>query len=1150
MKKITLSLLAFFLLHSLSYGQECGFDQKHRQRLQFDPDYARQVNQFNTRVSSPSTLSQMPVQPLKTTNAAGRTVYEIPVVVHVMDTGAVVNGPSVYSPSDALIEEMIDYLSDAFQAQYAGHLLESNGGTFIPLQFKLAQRTPDCQPTNGILRVDASGLTNYLSGGVGTGGVPDATLKALSYWPSTEYYNVWIVNKIDGADGLTPGNPFTAGYAYFPFPGLSPVDGTVILASQVGAGNSVITHELGHAFSLYHVFEGDDLNPPGYSCPPSSPTAGDMCADTKPIIRSLFNCPTINNCDALLDYAFTQHNFMDYSNCKDRFTPDQRGRVWGALTDFYGVRSSLLSSLGATPLSPSSMATACIPTAPPSTPNSLGPRAVRVVKPGASGDTLIFNAQSGSWAADGAQYFDRTCSHRLELTAGETYNFMVRVGANPEYVRAYIDYDNNGTFSVMEEIFSPSADYSHDNLFGTYSFTVPSTGVTLCSPVRMRVITNFGSIPGPCQTTAFGQAEDYEVIIVGPGSGGTVSNSGLFTLNTPLQGNPSCLGTSNTVSISINGTDEPIAYEWYRKSTTGVVDTCLLPECQPTDSFWTNNYWAPMDTVWAKVIYPGLCGIDTTFTDTLVMQRPLTIPPAVTIDVIGGTNPACPDDTITLGVVSNVNPGSANPPYEWLKNGVSLGLNMGDELQVFNHLHGDDYQVVMTSMAPAPCALPTSAFSNKITITHDQKMPTVDIALTQGTNPGCPSQALQFEVVGQTIGGSSPSFEWKVNGLSAGTGTQLNTSLNHGDLVHVEMTSNSACAQVPVVSSDTIEFVVAYNTVSVSMAQIAGQTPLCDGLPASFEAYPVNGGPAPVYQWLVNQVPVPGANGSVFTSSSLVNNDQLQVVLVSNDPCVIVPFDTSASLTITTKPSHHPRATIQVLAGDNPGCLDSLIKFGAVPTDFGVDPEISWYVNGMGPVFVGPEYEVSSLLNGDQVHARIHSTDGECYLPDTVITAPITMVRTLTPDPPVISLIGNQLYTNKPGTYVWYGPGGQLTGPTIGQYHPGERGTYWARTEDNGCLSQESNHLRITLLDIQKINLSQMQLYPNPTTGKLSLIWNHRLDAEITVSSLVGQELLRFTVKDADQEMLDISSLANGTYLLTVREAHGATVTSRVTLNR
>src|SRR5690606_10247128 len=128
--------------------------------------------------------------------------------------------------------------------------------------------------------------------------------------------------------------------------------------------------------------------------------------------------------------------------------------------------------------------------------------------------------------------------------------------------------------------------------------------------------------------------------------------------------------------------------------------------------------------------------------------------------------------------------------------------------------------------------------------------------------------------------------------------------------------------------------------------------------------------------------------------------------------------------------------------------------------------------------------------------------------------------------------------------------GGKLTGSTIGEYHPGELGTYWAKAENNGCFSPESNRIRITLLDIQKINLSSMRLFPNPTKGLVTLQWGQRLDAEVTVSSLVGQTLLQFKVEGAKEKTLDLGTLANGTYLLTVQEANGATATHRVTLNR
>ena len=53
-----------------------------------------------------------------------------------------------------------------------------------------------------------------------------------------------------------------AGVAYFPNGG--PNDGTVIVSSYMNGTNSLLAHELGHGFNLYHTFNGDGGN---VSCP-------------------------------------------------------------------------------------------------------------------------------------------------------------------------------------------------------------------------------------------------------------------------------------------------------------------------------------------------------------------------------------------------------------------------------------------------------------------------------------------------------------------------------------------------------------------------------------------------------------------------------------------------------------------------------------------------------------------------------------------------------------------------------------------------------------------------------------------------------------------------------------------------------------------
>ncbi len=85
-----------------------------------------------------------------------------------------------------------------------------------------------------VLRISAS----YGVRSQSTTGALEADLKALSLWPANQYYNIWIVSRIDGKDGY-PGTigPFVAGYAYFPG-APARYDGTIMLASEAVAGQS------------------------------------------------------------------------------------------------------------------------------------------------------------------------------------------------------------------------------------------------------------------------------------------------------------------------------------------------------------------------------------------------------------------------------------------------------------------------------------------------------------------------------------------------------------------------------------------------------------------------------------------------------------------------------------------------------------------------------------------------------------------------------------------------------------------------------------------------------------------------------------------------------------------------------------------------
>ncbi len=315
-----------------------------------NPEYAKKFNETEQYIRN--FIASHPENARKP-----KATYVIPVVVHVMHTGGAVG--SIYNPTDAQIMGAINYLNQVYAGTYVGmeEPVEGGGVVNMELQFALAQRTPSCGYTNGIERIDASGIPNYVSKGVNASnsdGVPDVTLKDYARWNPADYYNIWVVNKIDSKDGTS--GQFTAGFAY-PAGAPASVDGTVMLATQMVSGEKTLPHEIGHAFNLAHVFQGSSVST---SCPTNTDCTvnGDGVCDTDPVSMNAnssgvinFTCRTgINSCTGTNYTKNTESNFMGYTFCYTLFTNGQKARVQAALS--LPSRSSFLSSPALTPCGP------------------------------------------------------------------------------------------------------------------------------------------------------------------------------------------------------------------------------------------------------------------------------------------------------------------------------------------------------------------------------------------------------------------------------------------------------------------------------------------------------------------------------------------------------------------------------------------------------------------------------------------------------------------------------------------------------------------------------------------------------------------------------------------------------------------------------
>lgn len=336
MKKIISTFLSLLLFITASYAQavskqnvvaynnqeECKSDILLQELMANDPSYAMKIANYNKLVQQGNNLNK-------------GTVYNIPVVVHVIHLGeAEGSGTNI---SDAQIHSAINNLNQAYrnQAPYTGVDMEIN--------FCLASVNPSGNPTSGINRVNGSGTSDYATQGITNdvgSSLNEVAVKALSNWGNTNYYQFWIVAGIDG----NMGGGGTQGYAYFSQS--SSKDGAVILYNSFGYDptgtlcynlksytnqNVTTTHEVGHAFGLYHTFQGDGT---GSDCPTNNDcsTDGDLVCDTPPHKRSTSNCVVATNTCTGGSSSDHIHNFMDYSSddCQTEFTANQvtRARAW------------------------------------------------------------------------------------------------------------------------------------------------------------------------------------------------------------------------------------------------------------------------------------------------------------------------------------------------------------------------------------------------------------------------------------------------------------------------------------------------------------------------------------------------------------------------------------------------------------------------------------------------------------------------------------------------------------------------------------------------------------------------------------------------------------------------------------------------------
>ncbi|WP_228852723.1 M43 family zinc metalloprotease [Aegicerativicinus sediminis] len=345
----TLTSVFVFLIYFVSvsiFGQEPAFNSQQGTRLCLTEEYNDWLQKkFPNTVTKEKHKEAVQFFSNTTSNLRStlspNTVIRIPIIVHVIHAGeAIGTGANI---SDAQVLSQIQVLNEDFR-KMANTRGDNNNpvGADTEIEFYLAQEDPWCNPTTGIERIDLSSVTSSWSG---PGGNTDTYLKPNTIWDPTSYLNIWTV-KFSNVDNLgfsqyPGGNPETDGVVinYLNFG--SDDDPNVTLEEPYHLGRTT-THEVGHFFGLYHIWEGKNCN-----------GTNDGIDDTPPQSTETFGCPDPVP-DSCPDDEFPDmiENYLDYTDdvCMNLFTEGQKAVMRGYLEDPNYRLSLANSTVSDTPL--------------------------------------------------------------------------------------------------------------------------------------------------------------------------------------------------------------------------------------------------------------------------------------------------------------------------------------------------------------------------------------------------------------------------------------------------------------------------------------------------------------------------------------------------------------------------------------------------------------------------------------------------------------------------------------------------------------------------------------------------------------------------------------------------------------------------------
>jgi hypothetical protein len=543
------------------------------------------------------------------------------------------------------------------------------------------------------------------------------------------------------------------------------------------------------------------------------------------------------------------------------------------------------------------------------------------------------------------------------------------------------------------------------------------------------------------------------------------------------------------------------------------------------------------------------CGISAASSLSVTVNPSVT--PALSIALSSGSNPMCAGASVTFSATPTN--GGTTPAYQWKVNGSNVGTNSTSYTST-TLTNGQVVSCALTSNAS--CALPATVNSNSITVTVNSIVtPSITINISSGNNPACSGSSVTFSA-SPTNGGTTPAYQWQVNGSNVGTNSSSFTSsaFTNGQTVTCILTSNAVCTSASTATSTATTMTVnPMVTPSVTTSIASGNNPMCAGSSVTFSVSVTDGGTTPAYQWQVNSSNV-GTNSSSYTSSALSNGETITCILTSNANCATASTATSTATTMTVNPMVTPSVATSITSGNNPMCAGSSVTFSASITDGGTSPSYQWQVNGSNVGINTSSYTSTTLANSDNVTC-ILTSNANCATTSTATSTAITMTVNTSVTPSVATAITSGNNPMCAGSSITFSTsitdGGttpayqwQVNGSNVGTNSSSYSSSTLATGDNVTCVLTSNASCATTPTATSNITTMQVNSLPNVTANATQTVVCNGANVTLTGSGAVS-----YAWTNSVTDGVPFAPSSTQTYTVTGTDNNNCVNTSMITVN-